>query len=122
MAPGAYALDPDDNATGWGNLFAGVPAVLQDERIECLATSADTRILRIVSIGHVTPPGTWYDQPETEWVALIQGQATLRFEQDGLRTLYAGDYLTIPAGCRHRVEWTSSEPAAIWLAVHYPQG
>lgn len=105
-----------------GNLFADVPAVLQDERIEALAGAADTRILRIVSIGHMTPAGTWYDQPDTEWVALLQGQASLRFEQQGLRTLQAGDYVTIPAGCRHRVEWTSSEPPAVWLAVHYPIG
>ncbi len=120
--PGTHGTEPDDNAIGWGNLFSGVPAVLQDERIECLAASADTRILRIVSIGHVTPPGTWYDQPDTEWVVLLQGQATLRFEREGLRALQPGDFLTIPAGCRHRVEWTSSHPAAIWLAVHYPTG
>lgn len=121
IASGTYGAELDDNAIGWGNLFTGVPAVLQDERIECLAASADTRILRIVSIGHVTPPGTWYDQPDTEWVVLLQGQATLRFEKEGLRALQAGDFLTIPAGSRHRVEWTSSDPAAIWLAVHYPK-
>jgi cupin 2 domain-containing protein len=102
-----------------GNLLAAIPAELPEELTECLASSSDTRILRIVSLGHVTPPGAWYDQDDTEWVLLIQGQAQLLFEGGDLRSLQAGDYLTIPAGCRHRVEWTSSEPPAIWLAVHY---
>ncbi|MDS4068774.1 MAG: cupin, partial [Candidatus Competibacter sp.] len=29
-----------------------------------------------------------------------------------------GDYLWIPAHRRHRVEWTSENPPAIWLALH----
>jgi len=118
VVPYLRGVAPD--GLGGGNLFSGIPAVLPEERIECLGAAADTRILRIVSLGHVTPPGIWYDQPDIEWVALLQGQATVRFERTGIRSLSAGDYLTIPAGCRHRVEWTSSDPPALWLAVHYP--
>ena len=32
--------------------------------------------------------------------------------------LTAGDYLFIPAHQKHRVEYTSSRPPCIWLAVH----
>ena len=38
------------------------------------------RIERIVSEGHVSPEGFWYDQDEPEWVALIRGTAELEFE------------------------------------------
>ncbi len=53
-----------------------------------------------------------------EWVALLQGEAELSFE-DGSRTpLEPGDYVLIRPGERHRVERTSSEPPCVWLAVH----
>ena len=29
-----------------------------------------------------------------------------------------GDHVLIPAGARHRVERTSAEPPAVWLAVY----
>lgn len=76
---------------------------------------------RIVSHGQATPPGEWYDQAEDEWVALLAGSAGLRIE--GLPTpleLKPGDHLRLPAGLRHRVEWTSADPPAVWLALHYP--
>lgn len=102
-----------------GNVYERIPAVLPEELSECLAAASGTRILRIVSWGHATPPGAWYDQADTEWVLLLQGHATLRFESEGTRTMRAGDYLLIPAGCRHRVEWTSTDPPAVWVAVHF---
>lgn len=102
-----------------GNLYEAFPASLPEELVETLAATPSIRILRIVSIAHATPLGTWYDQADTEWVLLVQGQARIVFEREGTRSLKAGDYLLIPAGCRHRVEWTSTAPPAIWLAIHY---
>lgn len=102
-----------------GYLFADVPDVLPEERFDILLQNSACRLERIISIGHATPFGEWYDQDSDEWVALLQGQAGLRFAgEDGERTLTAGDYLWIPAHCRHRVEWTSRKPPAIWLALH----
>jgi cupin 2 domain-containing protein len=78
------------------------------------------RIERIVSRGHVSPDGFWYDQDTQEWVLLIQGAARLRFEgKDQLIELTPGAYLHIPAHQRHRVEWTEPAAATIWLAVHF---
>ena len=83
-------------------------------------TCCNSKLERIVSIGHVTPPGEWYDQNEGEWVVLLQGQARLRFaDDDRERVLNSGDYLWIAAHRRHRVEWTSQRPPAIWLAFHF---
>ena len=75
------------------------------------------RIERIVSEGHVSPEGFWYDQGEPEWVALLQGTAELEFEDGRRHPMGAGDWLTIPAHERHRVAHTSSDPPCVWLAV-----
>lgn len=100
------------------NLFREIPDTLPSEHFETLMETGCARIERIVSTGHATPPGLWYDQEHTEWVVLIGGSAGLRFDGEATQTLQPGDYLMIPAHARHRVEWTSEEPPAVWLAVH----
>jgi cupin 2 domain-containing protein len=75
---------------------------------------------RIVSHAHATPPGQWYDQPRREWVALLCGSAEVEFEgEPAARLLNPGDWLDIPAHCRHRVAWTSAAEPTVWLALHY---
>jgi len=75
---------------------------------------------RIVSHGHCSPDGFWYDQDENEWVILLKGSAGLRFEdQDSVLVLNPGDYLHINGHQRHRVEWTDPKQETIWLAVYY---
>lgn len=102
-----------------GNIFSNIPAVLPDELMETLVTSGNVRIERIVSNGHSTPEGEWYDQAQDEWVLLLAGSAGLMIESEaGERTLKAGDYVMIPAHCRHRVVWTDSREKTVWLAVH----
>jgi cupin 2 domain-containing protein len=77
------------------------------------------RIERIVSTGQACPPGFWYDQPQGEWVLLIQGEAGLRFADEAqARHLKAGDYVDIAPHRRHRVDWTRPDEDTIWLAVH----
>lgn len=103
-----------------GNLFGHTPSPMPEELMQLLAAGGGTRIERIVSKGHCSPPGHWYDQPENEWVAVLKGEATLRFEQGGrLLHLAAGDYVDIRAHERHRVEWTPEEVETVWLAVFY---
>lgn len=80
------------------------------------------RIERILSTGQASPPGFWYDQPEEEFVLLLAGAALLRIEGEEATPLAPGEWLRLPAHCRHRVDWTSADPPAIWLAVHYPPG
>jgi cupin 2 domain-containing protein len=104
-----------------GNLFAGLPrSTLELEQFSELFARPGLRIERIVSTGQASPQGFWYDQPEGEWVLLLQGAALLRFaDEPEARKLGPGDYLDIPPGRRHRVEWTQAEPATVWLAMHY---
>lgn len=102
-----------------GNLLADIPASLAAEQFDLLLQTSACRLERIVSIGHATPPGEWYDQEGDEWVVLLQGQAELRFaDEDTVRWLEPGDYVWIPEHRRHRVERTSHNPPAIWLALH----
>lgn len=99
-----------------GQLFDS-PADLPEELTEILATGTGVRIERIVSRGHVSPEGFWYDQAEDEWVAVLRGRATLLLEGGERRDLGPGDWLWLPAGLRHRVESTDPEADTVWLAV-----
>jgi cupin 2 domain-containing protein len=99
------------------NLFAGIPPEIPEEVFEEILRTETFRIERIVSRGQASPPGFWYDQETDEWVLLISGRATLRFADGRQIDLQPGDHLSIPRHVRHRVEKT--EPATVWLAVHY---
>lgn len=102
------------------NIFSRIPVHLPAEVVETLAQGGGTRIERIVSKGQCSPPGFWYDQNDNEWVLLLSGEATLRFEKDDrIAHLVAGSYINIAAHERHRVEWTKEDTETIWLAVFY---
>jgi cupin 2 domain-containing protein len=104
-----------------GNLFADLPQSLPDEQFDVLIESGAVKIERIVSTGQASPPGDWWDQTHDEWVTLLRGQATLKFEGEATpRILKPGDWLIIPAHVRHRVESTSADEPTVWLAMHYP--
>ncbi len=100
------------------NLFELPQGPLEHELFEPLVDGAGVLIERIVSSGHVTPQGHWYDQARDEWVVVLQGSAKLAWEDGRTRALSPGDFLLIPAHERHRVMETSSDPPCIWLAVH----
>ena len=101
------------------NIFAAIPEQIPEELFAYIFQRDNVYIERIVSKGHITPAGQWYDQAWDEWVILLQGQATLVYEQDQhTEHLKAGDYLFIPAHTRHRVEWTPPDINTVWLAVH----
>lgn len=102
------------------NLFEDIPASIKEEFFQILAESDSVRIERIVSDGHSTPKGEWYDQEWNELVLLFSGEAALLFgNDDAPLILKPGDHVMIPAGCRHRVEWTDATQKTIWLAVHF---
>jgi len=100
------------------NLFADLAPHGPDEAYSTLLERPGVRIERIVSHGHATPSDAPYEQPGDEWVLLVQGAARLWLDGTGERALAPGDHLLIPAGCRHRVTWTSPDEPTVWLAVH----
>ena len=104
------------------NLFDGIPTELPKELFTTLHRDDGLRIERIVSHGHCSLARGWYEQDGLEWVALLSGAATLAFAGGDEVSLRPGDYLLIPAGCRHRVAWTAPGEDTVWLAVHLPPG
>ena len=81
-----------------GNLFADIPAHLPAELFTPLLTAPNVRVERIVSRGHVSPPGFWYDQDRPEWVLVLTGAAQIEFEgEPAPRAPKRGDYLHLPA-------------------------
>jgi cupin 2 domain-containing protein len=103
-----------------GNLYRDLPADLSVEAFDLLLQTGSVRLERIVSRGHITPAGEWYDQDRPEWVLVLRGSARLRIEgRDDLIGMKAGDHVHIPAHVRHRVEWTDPECDTVWLALHH---
>ena len=102
-----------------GNLFDDLPDPSPDERTEDLARATGFRVERIVSHGQASPVDSWYDQDRAEWVAVVAGRAWLEIEgQQNPIELAPGDWVHLPAHCRHRVAWTDPDQATVWLAVH----
>lgn len=104
------------------DLFADLPAELPEELVQTLLEVPNLRIERIVSLGHASPEGFWYDQESPEWVLLVAGAARLTFEGEAPLDLRPGAFVNIPAHRRHRVEWTDPDRPTIWLAIHYGEG
>ena len=102
-----------------GNLLKNVPRHSDEELVEKLLSSPNCRIERIVSTGQASPVGYWYDQKESEWILVVTGNASIGFEDGTEKLLTTGDYLNIPAGMKHRVNWTSADEPTVWLAIFY---
>lgn len=114
------ADDPTTRDSPGGSVLSA-PAELPEELFETLLRSDSVHIERIVSRGHATPAGEWYDQDRDEFVLLVQGAARLAWADGGEVELRPGDWLNIPARRKHRVTWTDPDSDTVWLAVHFRQ-
>jgi len=101
------------------NIFDDIQSALDKELFEVLAQKGTVKIERIISKGHSSPETGWYDQEQDEWVIILQGSATITFENDTETKLAVGDYLNIPAHTKHKVSWTNPDIETVWIAVHY---
>ena len=97
-------------------MTSNIPKSLPEELIENILNSPNRKIERIVSRNHKTEAGKWYDQDKNEFVLIVKGSAELKFENSSVK-MKEGDYIIIPAHCRHRVEKTAE--GTVWLAVFY---
>ena len=105
------------------NLLTDLPrSTLENEQFCELLARLGLRIERIVSTGQASPDGFWYDQPDGEWVLLVQGEAGLRFaDEPEARRLRPGAFIDIAPHRRHRVDWTDPHQPTVWLAIHYAE-
>lgn len=89
----------------------------KEEYFEILEKNDNLKIERIVSTGQIS--NEWYDQDSDELVFLLQGEASIQFEDNSEQlNLKSGDYFKIKAHKKHKVIFTSQEPPCIWLAIH----
>lgn len=100
--------------------FFELPPTAEGEQFEVLTGRGGARVERIVSRGQASPPGFWYDQDEDEWVIVLRGRARLAIDGGAVFELAAGDWVDLPAHCRHRVDWTDPEAETVWLAFFWP--
>lgn len=102
------------------NLFTDVPGIfgkVKDEITTELVSGYKTKIEEIVSpIGFQSQ---WQNSGQEEFVALLRGRAELVFENGQIRKMEVGDYMTIPAHTKHRVEMVRGKRPAVWLTVYY---
>jgi cupin 2 domain-containing protein len=102
------------------NIFSDIPENIPEEIFETIISSGKICIERIISKGHRSAEGFWYDQEKNEWVILLKGAARILFEnQEKPIHLKPGDHIHIPARCRHRVDWTDPDCTTIWIAVFH---
>lgn len=100
------------------NIFKGISEAGEEEQFDCILKGRNYRIDRIVSSGHTSPEGFYYDQEDDEWIMLVQGETVLELEGEFIE-MKAGDCLFLPKNCKHRIERTSIEPACVWLCVFF---
>lgn len=104
------------------NIFNDLPDASAREMFENIFIRSGMKVERIVSQGQSTPEGDWLVSDWDEWVLLLKGKAGLLFQGDSNPVvLEEGDYLLIPSGMNHRVEWTDADSQTVWLAVHVDQ-
>lgn len=107
------------DALEFGNLLDDLPDASGAEVLDTLLARKGMRVERIVSHGQATPEGEWYDQDDDEWVVVLAGTAELQLEGEAEpRRLSPGDFIYLPAHCRHRVTRTALDQPTVWLAVH----
>jgi len=74
------------------NIYELPPLPLTDEVTTILTENENGRIERIISTGQVSD---WYDQIETEFIVLLEGNAVIEFEDGKSVAMAKGDTLII---------------------------
>ena len=98
------------------NIYEMPTLPLTEEVTTILTENENIRIERIISTGQVSD---WYDQDETEFIILLEGNAVIEFENNKTVTMSKGDTVSIKPHERHRVSYTSSDPPCVWLCMFY---
>jgi len=83
------------------------------ETFTTLLEHKNIKINRIVSSSNIKP--VEYNQEEDEWLVLLEGEATLLFDEKE-KILTKGETLFIPAKVPHTV--TKISHGTVWLTMH----
>ena len=97
------------------NLSSSLP---NEEVFQPLVSATNIVIEPIISTSQATPPGEWYDQNPSEWVILLQGEASLAYGDGSKIKLSAGDYVFIPAHQHGDWAWSGNPTAPKTVRKH----
>lgn len=100
------------------NIFEFKEACSDEELIETILSNKNLTVNKIISPHAPNGFETIYIQDDNELVFLIQGVAHIDMQSKTIK-LQKGDYLYIPKNEKHRISFTSKEPLAIWLCIHF---
>lgn len=89
---------------------------MPEELVNNLFTQGNIRVERIISTGQTSD---WLKQQEAEWVVLLAGAAIIEYQDGRILELQAGDWVYLAPQVVHRVAYTSSEPACVWLCFFW---
>lgn len=102
------------------NIYTHLPPAQKTEVSEKIISNSGVKIERITSLGQATLPGKWLESKRNEWVILLKGKAKLRLRShENIIHMEPGDHIYIPAGIKHRVEWTDPGQKSVWVAVMF---
>jgi cupin 2 domain-containing protein len=105
----------DSNLLKHYSFLENIPKNSKKEIFETIIKNDSIKIERIVSYGQTSPKEFWYDQKEDEFVLVLDGNATIEYDDGSSYKLVKGDSLYIDAHQKHRVVYTSNP--TVWLAV-----
>ena len=89
--------------------------LFQEADDETILRTTHVRIERMVLANDSTPD--WSELGIGKWLILLRGSAAIDFHGDiGLRQMYVGDFVFVPAHQKHRITASSKTPT-VWLAV-----
>lgn len=112
--------EPDRAGPRDGNVFEALRAEPGQETSLRLHGGSNWCLDLIRSNAYCTPEEDWFDQETHEWVMVLQGSATLEY-QDSIEgvDLSVGDHLHLQPHRLHRVVRTDPDPGTLWLALHW---
>lgn len=86
-----------------------------EEYTETMLSGDNWRLERIISRGHVSPEGFWYEQNEDEWGRGAPRRGRNHVGRRNEMHVKKRRKRAYSAKCRHRVSRTSENPECIWL-------
>ncbi|MDD3325205.1 MAG: cupin domain-containing protein [Sulfurospirillaceae bacterium] len=97
------------------SFLKNIPTVSNEEIFQTILQNNKVKIERIVSFGQTSQKDFWYNQNKDECVLVLDGSATIEYDDGSAYNLNKGDFLYIGANQKHKVTYTQNP--TVWLAV-----
>ncbi len=99
------------------SFLENIPKDSKEEVFETIVKNDNVKIERIVSYGQTSADNFWYDQKEDEFVLVLEGDATIEYDNGSSFKLSRGDSLYIEAHQKHKVVYTSNHTMCLAVFI-----